>query len=453
VERALPEDLSTIWQRVRDEVRSSLPASTYRLWVEPLRPVSARGATLYLTGPERVRTWVERRYAPRLEAALRAHSAALREVAFVSPEDTGTPTDPGASRHPALAPNPGHTFERFVIGNSNRLAHGAALAVAELPGESYNPLFLHGAPGLGKTHLLGAIAHYLACHHPELTVRYTTGEQFTSEFVSALRGSGVQGFKERHRAIDVLLIDDVQFLQDKSRTEEEFFHTFDALHDTGSQIVLASDRAPYALSRLAERLRDRFEWGLSVEIAAPDLPTRIAVLGRLASEASVPIPSPDALREIAAHVPTNLRRLEGALTRVVAVASITSREPTAQLAREALERTSGKPLERREPAAGQDQPSIAAIQEAVCAVMGLTRQDLLSPSRSPRITRARHLAMYMARELSGLSLAQIAREFDRDHSTVLHAVRRVGGQLEPGSPMHRNLTAARTLLDTGQASS
>jgi chromosomal replication initiator protein len=446
VEQALPDDLAMIWQRVRDEVRSSLPPSTYKLWLEPLRPVSAHGGTLYVTGPERVRNWVERRYAERLRSALEVHGGSLREIAFVSRDRAQRLSAESRRRGAAAAPNPAHTFERFVIGNSNRLAHGAALAVAELPGESYNPLFLHGAPGLGKTHLLGAIAHYLDRHHPQLTIRYTTGEQFTSEFVSALRGSGAAAFKERHRDIDVLLIDDVQFLQDKSRTEEEFFHTFDALHETGSQIVLASDRAPHALSRLAERLRDRFEWGLSVEIAAPDLPMRLTVLGRLADESPVDVGEPDALQEIAARVPANLRQLEGALTRVVAVASITSREPTAELAREALTRSGsqGSAVSHRQPTT---RPSIPAIQDAVCAVLGLSRDDLLSSSRSPKITRGRHLAMYLARELSGLPLAQIAREFRRDHSTVLHAVRRVAAKLEPGSSLHRNLTEAQALLD------
>ncbi|MGH2988660.1 MAG: chromosomal replication initiator protein DnaA, partial [Solirubrobacterales bacterium] len=331
MEQALPDDVATIWQRVSDEIRSSLPPSTYRLWLEPLRPVSAHGTTLYVTGPERVRTWVERRYAHRLEQALRANTDSLREIGFVSAEQAPVPSAGGRE---ALQPSSGHTFERFVIGKGNRLAHGAALAVAELPGEAYNPLFLHGDPGLGKTHLLGAIAHYLRENHPELTIRYTTGERFTTEFVAALRGAGADAFKRRHRDIDVLLIDDVQFLEDKVRTEEEFFHTFDTLHKTGSQIVLASDRAPRGLSRLAERLRDRFDWGLSVELATPDLPTRLTVLGRLAGELPVDLEERATLREIAARAPANLRQLEGALTRVVALASITSRRASPELARE-----------------------------------------------------------------------------------------------------------------------
>jgi len=449
VEQALPEDLATIWQRVCDEIRASFPSSTYKLWLEPLRPVSTHGATLYVTGPERVRTWVERRYAHRLEEALRAHTASLREVAFLAADPEAVPAHHGAARRPAAAqPNPAHTFERFVIGNPNRLAHGAALAVAELPGEAYNPLFLHGAPGLGKTHLLGAIAHHLNHHHPELTARYTTGERFTSEFVAALRGSGMARFKQRHRDIDVLLIDDVQFLEDKSRTEEEFFHTFDALHETGSQIVLTSDRPPQAMSRLAARLRDRFEWGLCAELSPPDLPTRLAVLRRLVTEGDVAVEGSGTLQEIAARAPTNLRQLEGALTRVVALASITSRAPSAELAHEALDPSTRSRSGTAAHGAGISRPSIPAIQDAVCTILRLSRDDLLSSSRTARVTQARHLAMYLARDLTGLSLAEIARGFKRDHSTVLHAIRRVSANLELGSELHMTMVKTRALLDT-----
>jgi chromosomal replication initiator protein len=448
VDQALPDDLAAIWQRVRDEIEASLPPSTYRLWLEPLRPVSAHAATLYLTGPERVRRWVERRYTHRLEQALRNNTAdSLRELAFVAADEKDASTQPlGAPPSRAPEPNPAHTFERFVIGNANRLAHGAALAVAELPGEAYNPLFLHGPPGLGKTHLLGAIAHYLDRNHPELMVRHTTGERFTSEFVSALRGSSAADFKRRHRDIDVLLIDDVQFLQDKSRTEEEFFHTFDALHETGSQIVLASDREPQALSRLAARLRDRFEWGLSIELSPPDFPTRLTLLGRLVAERRVSLEGGETLHEIAARAPANLRQLEGALTRVVALASITSRPPTPELAREALDKPRHADATRACDVTDGKPPSIVAIQDAVCAVLHLSRDELLSTSRASRVTRARHLAMYLARERTGLSLAAIARAFHRDHSTVLHAIRRVDAELEPGSQLHVTLMESRALL-------
>lgn len=442
MEQALPDDVAAIWQRVSDEVRASLPRSTYRLWLEPLRPVSAHGSTLYVTGPRQVRAWVERRYAPRLERVLRDQTHSLREIVLVSSaRDAPSPDRDGAP--PQLRPNPTHTFERFVIGASNRIAHAAALAVAEMPAEAYNPLFLHGEPGLGKTHLLGAITHYLHRNHAELTVRYTTAERFTSEFVTALRGPGAAAFKHAYRTVDVLVIDDIQFLQRKARTEEEFFHTFEALHATGSQLILAGDRAPAELSELASRLRDRFDWGLSVKLGPPDLSTRVTLLSRLVAEAPHSVEPPDTLREIAALAPTNLRQLEGALTRVLALASITGRTPDAELVREALHQPGG---DSTCTATSSRQPSIVAIQDAVCAVFGLSRVDLLSPARTTRITRARHLAMYLSRELTDRSLAEIAREFRRDHSTVLHAVRRIGAELEPGSPPFEQLARARELL-------
>ena len=302
-----------------------------------------------------------------------------------------------------------------MIGPGNRLAHAAALAVAESPGDAYNPLFLHGPPGLGKTHLLGAIVEYLRRVHPELEIHYTTAERFTTEFVGALRREGPEGFKARYRELDALLIDDVQVLEGKPATEEEFVHTFNALHAAGKQIVLSSDRPPEALSKLAERLRDRFDWGLRVELEAPDLRTRIAVLWRLASATREP-PDPRVLQEIAASVPENVRVLEGAMTSVMATASLLSEPLSSPLVRRALGRA-GEPTPSSEP------PTLTAIQDAVCTVSGLSRQELLSPQRSVRISRARQLAMFMARELTGLSLTEIARGFDRDHTTVLHAIR------------------------------
>ena len=441
------EDLASAWEGVRDDLRAELLPATFALWIDPLTPVSARGSTLYLSAPESVRTWVERRYLPRLVAAVRRREPELHDVKLLL---GGSRTAPEPEPGGAVASSPvrdTQSFDRFVIGPGNRLAHAAALAVAEMPGEAYNPLFLHGAPGLGKTHLLGAIALYLRRNRPDLTVRCTTAERFTQEFVTALRSKGAEAFKERYRGLNVLLIDDVQFLEDKPHTEEEFFHTFNALHEAGGQLVLSCDRPPEALSRLAERLRDRFDWGLRVELAAPDLRTRITLLQHLAGREPSDAPQPDALHEIAVRVPSNFRRLEGALVRVIARASISGQSPTPGLVREVFEQhpETAAPLsppERSDPG----EPSVAEVQQAVCAVLHLSVDDMLSMRRTPQIARARQIAMYLSREATGLTLKSIAREFNRDHSTVLHAIRRVEASLEPGSDSQRALDKSRELL-------
>ena len=436
-----PAELETLWRRVQEQLEAALPSSTFRLWLEPLKVVSAQGSTLFVAAPQSVRAWVERRYSDQLRAAVRDQAPSLTELVFV---DTGA--EPAEDDHvpESLPTNPSHTFDRFVIGPENRLAHAAALAVAELPGEAYNPLFLHGPPGLGKTHLMGAIRDYLQRNHPELTVHYTTAERFTNEFVTALRRQGPEAFKTRYRELDALLIDDVQTLEGKARTEEEFVHTFNALHSAGKQIVLSSDRPPEALSRLAERLRDRFSWGLRAEIEPPDLRTRIAVLWRLASDRSGELPEPSVLQEIATRVPGNVRLLEGAMTRVMAVSSLLSEPLSTPIVRRALERST----DERAAAAKAASPSLEQIQKAVCEVSGLSREELLSSRRSNRVSHARQLAMYLARELTPMSLSEIARAFDRDHTTVIHALRAVDSRLEPGSETADAIHRVRVDLGT-----
>ena len=455
---AASTELDAVWQRVRSELRASLPPATYKLWIEPLSAVSSRGETLYLAAPEAIRVWVERRYQPLLLTALAAQTPTLRRVVVVPQDEKARGgARPVAAQEPRPGPvDPAHTFERFVIGPGNRLAHAASLAVAELPGEAYNPFFLHGPPGLGKTHLMGAIAGYLRAHHPDLNVHLTTAERFTGEFVAALRSEGPERFKQRYRELDALLIDDVQVLEGKVRTEEEFVHTFNALHAAGKQIILSSDRPPAALSRLAERLRDRFEWGLTVEIEPPDLRTRINVLWRLVADSGTGPSEPDALREIAGRVPGNVRLLEGALTRALALASIFGEPLDPSLARRALAQGTSSPAREETPSSRRGgAPDVQAIRHAVCSTLAVSPDDLSSPRRTPRVARARQLAMYLTRELTALSLAQIAREFDRDHSTVLYAIRAVEERLEPGSQTLADLHVIRadlrgTVEGTGQ---
>lgn len=433
------------WRRAQLHLRASVPESTYRLWFEPLLATGEKGTTLYLTGPPHVRRWVSRRYPELMRAALSRADAPFAEVDFVAePGPDGGPApaaDTPAEAAARIALNPGYTFERFVIGPGNRLAHGAALAVAEAPGQAYNPLFIHGPPGLGKTHLLGAIANYLHERSPELSIHYTTAESFTNEFIGSLRGKqGIDAFKERYRRADLLLIDDVQFLQGKSRTAEELFHTFNALHQGGAQIVLTADRMPGELTELAERLRQRFEWGMTAEIDEPDLSTRLIFLGNLVREQGTERVAPEAIRAIASRAVHNLRALEGALTRVLAFSSLTAAEVTPDTVDQAL------PGER--PLIASAPPlSAGEVLEVVGERLGVSREELLSPARNTRVSRARQLAMYLTRELTDLSLPQIARAFNRrDHTTVMHAIKRVEERTTRDPQLARDLEALSSTL-------
>ncbi len=406
------QDLDALWRATQERLRASVPESTYRIWFEPLSVAGAAGDTLLLTAPEeRVRAWAERRYASLIGEALAESGTELCRVSFAAARDGGADSAAGGG----VQLNPHYTFDRFVIGPGNRLAHGAALAVAEAPSEAYNPLFLHGPPGLGKTHLLAAIANYLEANAPALSVRYTTAESFTNEFVMALKSSGAEAFKSRYRDIDVLLIDDVQFLEGKPATEEEFFHTFNALHESGSQLVLSADRIPSELSTLASRLRDRFEWGLTVAMDPPNLPTRLTVLRRLVEEAGVEIADTSALSELAHRIDANVRQLHGALTRVLAHASLMARPLSSELIAEVIPKT-------RSAAA----TSTEEIQQQVAERFGISRAELVGSSRAATPLRARQVAIYLTREMTDLSLPQIGRLYGgRDHSTVLNSLRRV----------------------------
>jgi chromosomal replication initiator protein len=417
--RPVPDDSSrpeptALWRAAKERLKAAVPESTYRLWLEPLEVAGATGDTLFLTAPEGIRAWAERRYSSLIEEALDELGAEARSVSFAEPGGTEGSFEPD----PEL--NPNYTFERFVIGPGNRLAHGAALAVAEAPSEAYNPLFLHGPPGLGKTHLLAAIANYLGDNAPGLSVRYTTAESFTNEFVAALKSSGNEAFKARYRDIDVLLIDDVQFLQGKPATEEEFFHTFNALYESGSQLVLSADRIPSELSTLASRLRDRFEWGLTVAVEPPNLATRLTVLRRLVEEAGVEIADTGALIELANRIDANVRQLHGALTRVLAHASLMARPLSSDLIAEVI------------PRSRPSQPtSVEEIQQRVAEGFGISRAELVGSSRAATPLRARQVAIFLTRDLTDLSLPQIGRLYGgRDHTTVLNSLRRVEAGLD-----------------------
>ena len=434
-------ELDHVWQQIQGALRESVGERTYGLWLAPLRCVSLDGHTLTIAGPPEVSAWASQRLGGALSNA--AASVLGPSVAVAITNGTTTPTAPGPPgvASPPLAPlNPKYTFEQFVIGPSNRLAHAAALSVAEMPSQAYNPLFIYGPPGLGKTHLLHSVGNYVSAFGGGLTVRYATAEEFTNAFLAALAARNLEEFKARFRGVDVLLIDDVQFLERKARSEEELFHTFNALYDAGSQLVITCDRLPGDLGDLEDRLRERFAAGLVTDIERPDLSTRLAILRKRAAHDGVALAA-DAAELLAARVTTNVRALEGALIRLVAYGSLTRRPLDSALVHDVLERL-GLPLSAALP------PSIAAIQDAACAHFGLTREELLSRSRAERVVWPRQAAMYLCKELTEHSLPTIARAFaGRDHTTVLYACKRVAAHIAVSPPAYRDievLTAALT---------
>ena len=410
-----------IWDAVRAELRRRAPELKYHTWLEPLELAALRGDAFYVRAPEHIRSWVGERYLPLVREAAAAVAGAGASVEIV--EDGWSPSEDRPAHEPSddRRLNPKYTFEQFVIGAGSRFAHAAALAVAELPGQAYNPLLVHGSPGLGKTHLLHAIGNYVQRYGSGLSVRYATVEEFTSEFVEALRNRRTQDFKERFRLSDVVLIDDVQFLARKERTREEFFHTFNALQDSGRQLVLTSDRRPDELQGLEDRLSERFRSGLVVELEAPEPAVRRVILEKRARLDGVEV-APEVLDEIAQLVTSSVRALEGSLIQVVAHASVRSEEPSPETVRQLL----GSQTTPKRQAAGFED-----IMAAVAAEVGISRQELRSRDRRPAVVWARHLAMYLAREVTGASLPDIGRAFGgRNHTTVLHAVRRVQRESE-----------------------
>jgi chromosomal replication initiator protein len=326
--------------------------------------------------------------------------------------------------------NPKYTFETFVIGASNRFAHAAATAVGETPAKAYNPLFIYGESGLGKTHLLHAIGHYARSLYPHVKVRYVNSEEFTNDFINSIRDDKAGHFQRRYREVDVLLIDDIQFLQGKVQTQEEFFHTFNTLHNANKQVVITSDLPPKQLAGFEERMRSRFEWGLLTDVQPPDLETRIAILRKKAIHERLLVPD-EVLEFIASRISTNIRELEGALIRVTAFASL-NRQPVDLALAEIV-------LKDLIPSESGDITS-ATIMAQTAAYFGLTLEDLRGPSRSRVLVNARQIAMYLCRELTSMSLPEIGKEFNKDHTTVMHANKKIGTLMAERRAIYNQVT-------------
>jgi chromosomal replication initiator protein len=432
VEHQVELSAEHLWEEISGRLKEALSDGTYGKWFSEVRGLELDGDALVLVVPsEFTRDWIESNFLGLIGAAVRDilgddRSIALRVTKGGEPSsgDRGQGEDvvPMVQRLPGRPESGGfnakYTFDSFVIGSSNRFAHAAALAVAEAPAQAYNPLFIYGGTGLGKTHLLQAVAQYVAEHSSELSVRYVTSEAFVNDFINSLRDKRTEGFKQRYRAYDVLLIDDVQFLEGKERFQEEFFHTFNSLYEAGSQIVLSSDRPPRDIATLEERLRSRFEWGLITDIQPPDLETRIAILRKKVKVDGIHVHDEQVLTFTASRVSTNIRELEGALTRVVAFSSLTGRPMTVELAQDVLRDVF--------PQGEAAEVSIKRIQDLVAERFELTHDELCGEKRSQNIVYPRQVAMYLSRELTDSSLPKIGKEFGgRDHTTVIHATSKI----------------------------
>jgi chromosomal replication initiator protein len=433
VERQIELTADGLWNDVSARLREALNDTTYSTWFGEVGGAELDDETFAILVPnDFTREWIEGHFLDLIRAAVKDSSGAELRVQLrveeaqpppasasaVPSTVTPLPVEVTSPRAEIAGINPKYTFDSFVIGSSNRFAHAAALAVAEAPAQAYNPLFIYGGTGLGKTHLLQAISQYVGEHPGSLSVRYVTSETFMNDFINSLRDKRIEGFKQRYRTYDLLLVDDVQFFEHKERIQEEFFHTFNSLYESGSQIVMSSDRPPREIATLEERLRSRFEWGLITDIQPPDLETRIAILRKRVKTDNISVSDPQVLTFIAGRVSTNIRELEGALTRVVAFCSLTGRPMTEEVAQDVLKDVF--------PQGELPQVTIERIQEITSDRFGLSLEELCGDKRSQNIVYPRQVAMYLSRELTDSSLPKIGKQFGgRDHTTVIHATSKI----------------------------
>ena len=444
-----------LWTRCSTALRTQVPEAAWKTWFEAIDPIGLDQGTLVLAVPSVLaKERIEGRYLAQVQQAMHSACGAQLPIrldvrARPAPADeptrrAGAPPAPSqgvlslASDETPL--NPRYTFDAFVIGKSNGFAHAAARSVAETPARSYNPLFIYGTAGLGKTHLLHAIGHYVRENYPTSHVRYVSTETFMNEFVDAIRTNTGAAFKRRYRQCDVLLVDDIQFMATRQGLQEEFFHTFNHLHAASKQIVITSDRPPKAIATLEERLRSRFLSGLITDVQAPELETRLAILRKKAAEDHAQVPD-DVLEFIATQITDNIRELEGALIRVLAFASLNDHTLTLELAQRVL-----SDLIDQQP----HRPTPKAILEAVATTFGFTVEELCGPSRRRPLVTARQVGMYIFRDLTDFSYPAIAREFGgRDHSTVIHAVEKISALMKERRQIYEQVTNLIHLIKTG----
>jgi chromosomal replication initiator protein len=450
-----------VWTRILDRARHELPEQTFRTWLEPTEPLALEGDTIIVGSPDQFAAdWNESKHAQLLTSLAPIALGHPLSVVFRVHEERKTRNQMDLFvAPPAVTPEPRqkqgsinaqlsdrYTFDHFVIGKSNELAAAAAHAVSQAPGRVYNPLFLYGDTGLGKTHLMQAVAHAVMERQPDIRITFIGTEQFTNEMIDSIRERTTQEFRRRYRETDLLLVDDVQFLKGKESTQEEFFHTFNALYEAGRQIILTSDRPPSEIPGLEARLVSRFQWGMVADIELPDLEHRIAILRNKAmiDHLEMTIPE-DVIRFIAEHVRSNVRELEGSIIKLLAYASLKHRDITVDVAREAL-RDKLRPGETANTSpAGL---SSDVIQQAVAKEWGVTTEGLRSKTRTKALTAPRQVAMYLMRELLGLQLVEIGAAFGgRDHSTVIHSLERVSAMLREEPSFAQRIARLRVLLE------
>lgn len=448
-------DLKNLWAKTLDIIKSELSEVSFNTWIKSCEPISISNNTIKISVPNSfTQDILDKRYKVLVANSIKAICSKMYNIEFIIVSDTSISDTDDMKNHSSQRSksiivndemsstlNPKYTFDSFVIGNSNRFAHAASLAVAESPAKAYNPLFIYGGVGLGKTHLMHAIGHYILDGNPNARVVYVSSEKFTNELINAIKDDKNEEFRNKYRNVDVLLIDDIQFIAGKERTQEEFFHTFNALHDANKQIILSSDRPPKEIPTLEDRLRSRFEWGLIADIQVPDFETRMAILKKKADVENLNVAN-EVMGYIATKIKSNIRELEGALIRIIAYSSLTNREVTVDLATEALKdiisKKQGKHI------------TIDSIQDIVASYFNLRIEDLKSQRRTRNVAYPRQIAMYLSRKLTDMSLPKIGEEFGgRDHTTVIHAYEKISGNLKTDDSLQHTINDLTKKLTQG----